>query len=373
MTAKIWNPYPCPIFDQNDRVAAGAKAYFYQAGTLSPLTVYTDSALTVPHAHPVVANGNGVFAAVYLPYSSYKVRVLTSDETLIFQADGIENEAPPEAGGGGGIVVATEQIFQTGDIIGLLTSGARTGWVRMNAKTIGSAVSGATERANSDTQSLFTFLWNNFSNTDAPVSTGRGGSAAADWAANKTIGIPTMQGYLLAGADDMGGTAANRLQRSTTCTATNGSANITVASATGLAKSMNVIIDGVAAGTITNISGTTVTLSATYSGATGSGKAVRASFITDAQTVGASGGAQTVTQTTSELAAHTHTISDSGHSHNYNAVGGSGTIAAGSGATNNVSTATSTATTGISINSSGSGLPMNNLPPMRVGTFYMKL
>lgn len=373
MASKIWNPYPSPIFDQNDRVAAGAKAYFYNAGTLTPLTVYTDSALTVPHPHPVVANGNGVFDAVYLPYASYKVRVLTSDDILIFQADGIENEAPPDAGGGGGIVVATEQIFQTGDIIGLLTSGTRTGWVRMNAKTIGSAVSGATERANADTQSLFTFLWTNFSNTDCPVSTGRGASAAADWAANKTIGIPTMQGYLLAGADDMGGTAANRLQVSTTCTATNGSVNIMVASATGLAVGMKVIIADVAAGQITNISGTTVTLNTAYTGTTGSGKTVRASFITDAQAMASTGGAQTVTQTTKELAAHTHGVTDPGHTHDYDKVGGSGTIAAGSGATNSVNTATSSETTGITINSAGSGLPMNNLPPMRIGTFYMKL
>lgn len=373
MAAKIWNQYPCPIFDQNARVAAGAKAYFYSAGTLSPLTVYTDSALTVPHAHPVVANGNGVFDAVYLPYATYKVRVLAADDEMIFQADGIENEAPPEAGGGGGIAVTSDQIFQTGDPLWTPVSGNRPGWVIMNGQSIGSPVSDATQRKNDDTENLFLHLWNKFSDSFCPVSGGRGASAAADWSANKSISVLTMQGYLAAGADDMGGTAANRLQVSTTCTATNGSVNITVASATGLAIGMKVIIAGVAAGAISNISGTTVTLNTAYTGATGGGKTVRASFITDAQAMASTGGAQTVTQTTKELAAHTHGVTDPGHTHDYDKVGGSGTIAAGSGATNAVNTATSSETTGITINSAGSGLPMNNLPPMRIGTFYMKL
>ena len=88
---------------------------------------------------------------------------------------------------------------------------APAGWVLASGRTIGSATSGATERANADTQALFTLLWNSFANTEAAVSGGRGASAAADWSANKTIVVPDMRGRVAAGKDDMGGAAANRL------------------------------------------------------------------------------------------------------------------------------------------------------------------
>jgi hypothetical protein len=88
--------------------------------------------------------------------------------------------------------------------------GTRTGWVRDNGRTIGSASSGATERANADTSALFAYLWNNFSNTICPVSTGRGANAAADFAANKTITLPDKRGYVPGGLDDMGNSAASR-------------------------------------------------------------------------------------------------------------------------------------------------------------------
>jgi microcystin-dependent protein len=75
----------------------------------------------------------------------------------------------------------------------------------MDGTTIGSASSGATGRANADTQNLFTLLWNSFSNTNAPVSGGRGASASADWSANKTIQVPDGKGKVIAGVD-AGGT-----------------------------------------------------------------------------------------------------------------------------------------------------------------------
>lgn len=60
--------------------------------------------------------------------------------------------------------------------------------------TIGDASSGASVRANADQENLFTFLWNNLADTQAPVSTGRGANAAADFAAHKTITLPDMRG-----------------------------------------------------------------------------------------------------------------------------------------------------------------------------------
>src|SRR5262245_31178482 len=58
---------------------AGAKAYFYTAGTLTAISVYTDVGLTIPHPNPVVADANGVFAEIFLtPGTAYKVDVQTS-------------------------------------------------------------------------------------------------------------------------------------------------------------------------------------------------------------------------------------------------------------------------------------------------------
>ena len=100
-------------------------------------------------------------------------------------------------------------IFGTGDIKANYGTGVIDGFVRANGRTIGSSTSGANERANSDTQALFTFLWNGDPNL--VVSTGRGVSAAADWSANKTITLPDWRGRALVALDDMGNTAAGRL------------------------------------------------------------------------------------------------------------------------------------------------------------------
>jgi hypothetical protein len=90
--------------------------------------------------------------------------------------------------------------FTTGDVKTTLKAIADAGWVMMNDGTIGDASSGATTRANADTQALFTLLWANVSNTNCPVSSGRGASAAADFAAHKTIALPKMRGRALASA-----------------------------------------------------------------------------------------------------------------------------------------------------------------------------
>ncbi|OQW38093.1 MAG: hypothetical protein A4E20_04785 [Nitrospira sp. SG-bin2] len=100
---------------------------------------------------------------------------------------------------------------QTGTVFDYVGSSAPSGYVFLDGKTIGNASSGATSRANADTSNLFTLLWNSMADAQAPVSTGRGASAAADFAANKTITLPDARGRVIAGQDDMGGTSANRL------------------------------------------------------------------------------------------------------------------------------------------------------------------
>lgn len=94
------------------------------------------------------------------------------------------------------------------DLPGVVTAPA--GWVLAINGTIGSATSGATIRANADTANLFAHLWT-LANTEAPVSGGRGASAAADFAANKTIGGLDFRGVARATFDSLGGAAASRL------------------------------------------------------------------------------------------------------------------------------------------------------------------
>jgi hypothetical protein len=413
--ATLWNPYPAPIFAANGRIAAGAKAYFYSAGTTTPLTVFSDNALAVPRTNPVVAAATGIFPNIYLPYGNYRVRVTDSAGVVISDSDGIANPEPAGGGGGGGggIVVTADQILEPGDVKWRPTSGAVTGFVRMNGKTLGSASSGATERANADTATLYAFLWNNLSDSVATVSAGRGASAAADFAANKTIVVPSMQGRFAGGLDDMGGTAANVSQRSTTITTSSGVPTATVASATGLSVGMYIVSVNVPASTtITAISGLTVTMSANATGSA-SGTAARFSQYTDAQVAGSAGGASYRAQILAEIPGHTHTgTTDSGglhthagttnnqnavHQHDYAIAGGSTTFDRNlTGSTGTALTAPTASTLNSSsenanhqhdfsiassgshnhpftTGSTGSGNAMGILNPARAGTFYMKL
>lgn len=75
------------------------------------------------------------------------------------------------------------------------------GWV-LNYGSIGSATSGATQRANADTLNLYTLLWNNVADAQAPVTGGRGASAVADFNANKPLTLPDGRGRVLAGKDN---------------------------------------------------------------------------------------------------------------------------------------------------------------------------
>jgi microcystin-dependent protein len=191
-------------FEFNDEgdVAPGAKVYFFDAGTSTPKTTYSDAALTTPRTHPVTADGNGRWPAVFLDFGSYKEVATTSGGTELWSADNIPNTAPTDPGEG----VDADSIAQTGDYLFVGKNGTRTGYVRCNGRTIGSASSSGSERANADCEDLFTYLWNNYAQGQCAVVGGRGASAAADWAANKRISVPDHRGATLIGFDDMGNT-----------------------------------------------------------------------------------------------------------------------------------------------------------------------
>lgn len=88
--------------------------------------------------------------------------------------------------------------FRTGHALLTYDDTPDPGWVLANDTTIGNGSSGATGRANADTEALFTLLWNKIANQWAPVSGGRGASAAADYAANKTLALSKTLGRAIA-------------------------------------------------------------------------------------------------------------------------------------------------------------------------------
>lgn len=188
-------------------MAVGAKAQFYVGGTTTPLTTYTDADASTPHdTASLVTDADGQWPSIFVPYGSFDYRILDNDNSLIATAKNVPNPAPIDP-----TTTDPNAIMQTGDMIFSPAAVARSGFVRCNGNTIGSGASPATERANDDTETLFTWLWNNLANDQAAVSGGRGGTAAADWSTNKTIAIPDLRGSSPFGLDDMGASNASRL------------------------------------------------------------------------------------------------------------------------------------------------------------------
>lgn len=186
---------------------AGAKLYIYAAGTSTPADTFQDYGLTVglELTHPIIADANGLIPMFWVADGAYRARLTNSTGSLVlFDSDGIQAIGPSSGEGGGGGGVSATAIFQTGDTLWGPISGTRSGWVRHNARTIGSASSGASERANADTQALYEFLWNNYSDTLCPVTGGRGASGAADFAANKPMATLDLRGKAAFGLADMG-------------------------------------------------------------------------------------------------------------------------------------------------------------------------
>lgn len=104
-----------------------------------------------------------------------------------------------------GIVGATVQAVlaelralgpQTGDLRLSMDDTVRLGEVACNDGTIGDATSLAT-LASATTEALYLLLWAKVSDTYAPVTTGRGLTAAADFAAHKPMALTKMLGRVL--------------------------------------------------------------------------------------------------------------------------------------------------------------------------------
>lgn len=196
------------IQDLNGKPIVGAKAYFYSAGTTTPLMVYRDYGLTTPHPNPLETDGYGRFPAVFLDEDDefYRVRVTTPGGSILYDSDTLPIIGPSEGGGSPPAPVDPNSLLETGDVKIRYGEGFLDGYVRANGRSIGTATSGATERANSDCQALYEFLWG--ADPNLVVAGGRGVSANADWSANKPLDLPDFRGRAVVGLDDMGNIAA---------------------------------------------------------------------------------------------------------------------------------------------------------------------
>lgn len=231
--AAIWPGSRVPNF------GIGDKLYFYNAATSTPQPVYSDGALSVAHDQPILADARGMFPVIYLSPTPgvYRQKLTDANDVLIFDDDDIDvaqaaSYVPPDPGTTDPTLLVT-----TGMRIGYYGTTAPAGWVRCAGRTIGSASSGANERANADCQALFLHLWT--ADATLAVSGGRGASAAGDWAANKTIALPDYRDRIAIGLGAMGNSDINLIpdatvdggETNTTLGATVGSATQTLTAA----------------------------------------------------------------------------------------------------------------------------------------------
>jgi len=81
--------YTTPIASahgQNVRPSDGAKLYFYEVGTTTAKTVYSDAGLTTPLSSPVVADGSGRFPLIYLQ-GNFKNILTDKNDVQIWEED----------------------------------------------------------------------------------------------------------------------------------------------------------------------------------------------------------------------------------------------------------------------------------------------
>lgn len=188
----------------------GALLTVYQGGTTTLAATFQDIGLTIPAQNPLVADASGRLPLFFVADGSYALRL--TDQFGIQSNGGYFYLQIPSIGasssGGGGTPVDPTTVASTGDVKFQLINHSIAGWVRLNGRTVGSASSGASERANADTQALFIYIWTNFVDSLCPVLGGRGASALADFNANKQITLIDARGRTLFGLDDMGNAAS---------------------------------------------------------------------------------------------------------------------------------------------------------------------
>ena len=79
------------VFDALGAVMPGALLYAYEASTSTPLATYSDSALTVPNANPLVSSASGLFGPIFLLPQAYRMVLRDASANLIWEQDNVQD------------------------------------------------------------------------------------------------------------------------------------------------------------------------------------------------------------------------------------------------------------------------------------------
>lgn len=119
MVARLFQPIPF-IVDGNGVPLSGAKYYFYESGTSTPIDTYSNSALSTPNTNPVVADSAGRLGDVFLAADSYRILIKDANDNTIDDIDPYDVSSGSSFGDGldtdsGGDIVASRPVnSQTG-------------------------------------------------------------------------------------------------------------------------------------------------------------------------------------------------------------------------------------------------------------------
>ena len=119
--------------------------------------MFQDIGLIIPGQNPMTADITGRLPLFYVADGTYQVRLVDQYGMLIYDYPQVASIGASSTGGGGTPVDPTT-VFQTGDELHLTVTGPRTGWVRDNGLTIGSATSGWQARQQRLSESLSVLL-----------------------------------------------------------------------------------------------------------------------------------------------------------------------------------------------------------------------
>lgn len=106
MASHLWPSSGDRQFSNSGRVMPAARLYFFDAGTTTPQTVYSDSGRTAAHAHPIEADAFGKWPAVYVAPGTYRYRITDDEGVLIDDFDGIVAPEAPSSGGDSAVTIS---------------------------------------------------------------------------------------------------------------------------------------------------------------------------------------------------------------------------------------------------------------------------
>lgn len=89
-----------PIWQFNDSLGpiAGAKLYFYAAGSTNPKAVFNDHLLTSQTAQPLVADSLGIFPEFFTESGLYKIALYDADDQLLATRDWVDGAGASSGG-----------------------------------------------------------------------------------------------------------------------------------------------------------------------------------------------------------------------------------------------------------------------------------